>query len=79
VADRPALERAIGAAAASLGGIDVLVTNAGAAAYGRSADVPSADHERTVAVTFGGAVDTVRAALPHLRRSRGVIRRRPPP
>lgn len=73
VADRPALERAVEAARSALGGIDVLVTNAGASAYGSASQVPAADVERTVAVTFGGAVNAVRAALPHLRASHGIV------
>jgi NAD(P)-dependent dehydrogenase (short-subunit alcohol dehydrogenase family) len=73
VADRPGLRRAMDDAARVLGGIDVIVANAGAAAYGGFEDVPRGDFERTVAVCFGGVVNTVRAALPHVRASRGVI------
>jgi short subunit dehydrogenase len=31
------------------------------------------DFDRTVAVTFGGAVNVIRAALPHLRASHGLV------
>jgi NAD(P)-dependent dehydrogenase (short-subunit alcohol dehydrogenase family) len=35
--------------------------------------VPADDFDRTVAVTFGGPVNLIRGALPHLRESRGTI------
>ncbi len=73
VADRHAVRAAVESAAVALGGLDVLVPNAGAAAYGRFDEVPARDFERTLAVSFHGLVDTVRTALPHLRASRGVI------
>jgi NAD(P)-dependent dehydrogenase (short-subunit alcohol dehydrogenase family) len=68
VADRPALEAAIEEAAEWLGGIDVTVPNAGMAGYGPFDELTPDDFDRTVAVTFTGAVNTVRAALPHLER-----------
>lgn len=73
VADRPALERAVNRAAGSMGGLDVLVVNAGAASFGAFEELDAESFDRVIAITFGGAVNTVRAALPHLRRSRGVI------
>ena len=73
VADRAALEAAIAQAANWLGGIDVVVPNAGMAGYGPFDELTPADFDRTVAVTFTGAADTVRAALPHLERSGGTI------
>ena len=73
VADRPALEEAIAEAAEWLGGIDILVANAGMAGYGPFAEMTPEDFDRTVAVTFTGAVDAVRAALPHLERSGGTV------
>lgn len=73
VGDRPALEAAVAEAADWLGGIDVAVVNAGMAGYGPFDELAPEDFDRTVAVTFTGAVDTVRAALPHLERSAGTI------
>jgi NAD(P)-dependent dehydrogenase (short-subunit alcohol dehydrogenase family) len=73
VTDRPATHAAIAEAADWLGGIDILVLNAAAASYGTFRDTPAADFDRTVATAFGGAVDTVRAALPHLVESSGTI------
>jgi len=73
VTDRGALEEAIDAAAAALGGIDAAVVNVGASSYGRFVDTPPADFDRVLAVSFGSAVDTVRAVLPALERSDGSL------
>ncbi len=73
VADRSAIEAAVSSAVERLGGLDVLVSNAGAAAFGHFLEIHPEDFERVVAVTFLGAVNTVRAALPALRRSHGTI------
>lgn len=73
VADRAQLEVAVEAAAERLGGIDVLVPNAAAAGFGPFAEMGADDFDRSVAITFTGVTNTVRAALPHLRRSAGTI------
>lgn len=73
LADRDAARDAVEEAAAALGGLDVLVSNHAAAAFGHVSEVHPDDFDRTVAVTFTAAVDVVRAALPHLRRSQGAI------
>lgn len=73
VTDREGLEAAIGEAAAALGGLDVLVTSAASIAFGRFAETDAADFDATVDTVFGGTVDSIRAALPHLERSRGAI------
>jgi NAD(P)-dependent dehydrogenase (short-subunit alcohol dehydrogenase family) len=70
---RAAAERAVAEAAEALGGLDVLAWCAASMVYGRFPDVPPRDFDRTMAVTFGGAVDTIRAALPHLEASAGTI------
>ena len=71
--DRAAAEAAVASATAALGGLDVVVSNAGAVAFGHFLEVEADDFDRTVAVTFTGAVNLLRAALPELRASRGVI------
>jgi NAD(P)-dependent dehydrogenase (short-subunit alcohol dehydrogenase family) len=71
VGDRHALEAAVEEAARRLGGLDVVVVGAAAGAFGRFEEIPPADFDRCVAVTFGGAVDTIRAVLPYLERSGG--------
>jgi len=73
VADRAAAVAAVAAAAEALGGLDVLVSNAGAVSFGHFLEVDADDFDRTVAVTFTGAINVIRAALPELRATRGVI------
>jgi NAD(P)-dependent dehydrogenase (short-subunit alcohol dehydrogenase family) len=73
VSVRPALARAVAAAADSLGGLDVAVVAAAAASYGRFRDTPPDDFDRVLEVSFRGAVDTVREVLPHLERSDGSL------
>lgn len=73
VCDRAALTTAIDSAAADFGGLDVAVVNAGAAAFGPFTRTGTEDFDRTLAVTLRGAVDTIRAALPHLERSAGAL------
>jgi NAD(P)-dependent dehydrogenase (short-subunit alcohol dehydrogenase family) len=64
---------AIDAAAEALGGLDVLVANAGIATGGplRAQDVRS--WERVIEINLLGVMYTDRAALPHLERSRGYV------
>ncbi len=71
--DPGATDAAVTAAARDLGGLDVVVSNAGALAWGPFDRLSADDFDRTVAVTFGGAVSLTRAALPHLKKSRGGI------
>jgi NAD(P)-dependent dehydrogenase (short-subunit alcohol dehydrogenase family) len=71
--DRAATTAAVEAAAEALGGLDVVVSNAGALAFGHLLEVDGDDFDRALAVTFTGAVNVIRAALPELRASRGLI------
>jgi len=73
VADRPALEAAVAEAVDALGGLDVLVSNAAAMLYGAFEAVVPEEFDRTLEITFTGAVNVIRAALPHLERSHGTI------
>jgi NAD(P)-dependent dehydrogenase (short-subunit alcohol dehydrogenase family) len=57
----------------SFGGLDVLVSTAVAVALGRFLEVDADDFDGTVAITFTGAVNVIRAALPELRATGGVI------
>ena len=70
---RAEAEHAVESAVSALGGLDVLAWNAGAMVYGQFPEVPPQAFDRTMEVTFRGAVDTVRAALPHLEASAGTI------
>jgi NAD(P)-dependent dehydrogenase (short-subunit alcohol dehydrogenase family)/uncharacterized protein YndB with AHSA1/START domain len=73
VTDREALAAAIDEVAAAMGGLDVVVTSAAAIAFGRFTETEPEDFEGTVETVFGGTVETIRQALPHLERSRGAV------
>ena len=70
-ADAPA--RLVAAAADSLGGLDVLINNVGFAVQARFEEVPDADWDAMWNLNVMGYVRAIRAALPHLRTSRGSI------
>jgi 3-oxoacyl-[acyl-carrier protein] reductase len=69
--DAPA--RLIEKAADALGGLDVLVNNVGFAVQARFEDVPDADWDAMWQLNVMSYVRAIRAALPHLRASRGTI------
>jgi 2-keto-3-deoxy-L-fuconate dehydrogenase len=69
VTDEGSVAAAVAAAVDRLGGLDVLVNNAGIGAVGTVEDNPYEEWRRVLDVNLLGAVRTTRAALPHLRRS----------
>jgi 2-keto-3-deoxy-L-fuconate dehydrogenase len=69
VSDEDSVRKAVNTAAERLGGIDVLVNNAGIGAQGTIEDNPYDEWRRVLDVNLLGIVRTTRAALPHLRRS----------
>jgi NAD(P)-dependent dehydrogenase (short-subunit alcohol dehydrogenase family) len=73
VSSNEAVTQAVGAAAEALGGLDVVVANAGIATGGplRSQDLRS--WERVIEINLMGVMYTDRAALPHLERSGGYL------
>jgi NAD(P)-dependent dehydrogenase (short-subunit alcohol dehydrogenase family) len=71
VADRAEVERVVEQAAGALGGIDVVVANAGIAAQMPMVGGDPAIMERTLKVNVLGAYYTVRAAGPHVAGARG--------
>lgn len=74
VADEAAVERFTARAIAGLGGLDVLVNNAGMQIPGASETLDIADFDRVLAVNLRGAVLCARAAIRHfLTQGRGVV------
>jgi hypothetical protein len=71
VTDQAALDAAVAATAEQLGGIDVVVANAGIANNGTVAINPVAALIRTIDVNLIGVVRTVSATLPHVTSRRG--------
>jgi 2-keto-3-deoxy-L-fuconate dehydrogenase len=61
---------AVARVVAQLGGLDVLVNNAGVSAVGTVEDNDDAEWARVLDVNVTGVVRVTRAALPHLRASR---------
>lgn len=69
VTDDASVRAGVDEAARLLGGIDVLVNNAGIGAQGTVADGDDAEWHRVLDVNVVGMARVTRAALPHLRRS----------
>jgi NAD(P)-dependent dehydrogenase (short-subunit alcohol dehydrogenase family) len=69
VTDDASVRAAVEGAAARLGGLDVVVNNAGIGAAGTVADNDDAEWRRVFDVNVLGMARVARAALPHLRRS----------
>lgn len=70
VADRDSVAAMFDEALAALGGLDVLVNNAGVAGpTGRVDEIDPADWDRTLAVNITGQFNCARLAVPHLLKS----------
>ena len=69
VADAAGVEAAVQEAAARLGGIDVVINNAGVGAAGTVADNSDEEWHRVFDINVVGMVRVSRAALPYLRES----------
>jgi len=69
IADDASVRDAVEAAVRELGGLDVLVNNAGVGAQGTVADNDDDEWHRVLDVNVVGTVRVTRAALPYLRRS----------
>ncbi|KUJ54259.1 2-(R)-hydroxypropyl-CoM dehydrogenase [Streptomyces sp. MBT84] len=69
VTDDASVRAALSAAVTDLGGLDVLINNAGIGAQGTVEDNDDEQWRRVLDVNVLGMVRTTRAALPHLRES----------
>ena len=69
VTDDASVREAVAAAVADLGGLDVLINNAGIGAQGTVEDNPDDEWHRVYDVNVLGMVRTTRACLPRLRAS----------
>ncbi|GAA0412072.1 SDR family oxidoreductase [Microbispora corallina] len=70
VTDDASVREAVTAAAERLGGLDILINNAGVGASGTVSDNPDEEWLRVLDVNVLGMVRVSRAALPYLRESR---------
>jgi NAD(P)-dependent dehydrogenase (short-subunit alcohol dehydrogenase family) len=72
-ADPAAVASSVTAAVAHLGGLDVLVNNAGIGVTARLVDTPLADYDQVMDVNVRGYLLYAQHAYPHLARSRGCM------
>lgn len=74
VADVAAVERAVAEAVSALGGLDIVVANAGVASRPAPVkDLPLDEWRRVLATDLDGPFFTARAVLPHLIARRGAL------
>ena len=73
VADQASFERLIATTVDHFGQLDVLVNNAGIAVIGSLEQIDAEDWHRVIDVDLSSIFYGVRAALPHLRKTRGNI------
>lgn len=71
VRDAAQVERAVAEAASRLGGLDLVVAAAGLGRFAPADEMSLDDFDETIAVDLRGTYVVFRAALPHVRRSRG--------
>jgi NAD(P)-dependent dehydrogenase (short-subunit alcohol dehydrogenase family) len=71
--DPDAVAESVRAAVDHLGGLDVLVNNAGVGVAARLLDTPRADYDRVMDVNVRGYLLYAQQAYPHLARNRGCM------
>ena len=69
VRDAVSVRSAVAAVVERFGGVDIAVVNAGVGAYGPFLDLPEEHIDEMIDVNVRGAINTVRATLPHLLQS----------
>lgn len=69
VRDAASVRSAVAAVVERFGGLDIAVVNAGVGAYGPFLDLPEEHIDEMIDVNVRGAINTVRATLPHLLES----------
>jgi NAD(P)-dependent dehydrogenase (short-subunit alcohol dehydrogenase family) len=73
VRDGTTLRSAIDACAESMGGIDIVVANAGVVAYGTVRQMDPASFERVIDINLNGVYRTLKYVTPHMERTRGHV------
>jgi len=73
VTDAESVERSVTAAVARLGGLDVLVNNAGVAVLAPAINTPIEDYDRVMNTNVRGYFLYARTCYPHLRERKGCI------
>jgi SDR family mycofactocin-dependent oxidoreductase len=69
VRDGPGLQQVLDDAVAELGRLDVVVANAGVASFAPAEDISDAMWDDMIDINLSGVFRTVRAAIPHLKRT----------
>lgn len=73
VTDRASVDRAVAATVEAMGGIDVVIANAGIAPHAAVRLMPPETFQRVIDVNLLGAYRTIHACLPHVLERRGYI------
>jgi NAD(P)-dependent dehydrogenase (short-subunit alcohol dehydrogenase family) len=71
VTDTAAIREVVGRAFASLGRIDVVISNAGYGLFGAAEELSDRQIDQIIATNLVGSIQLIRAALPHLRNQGG--------
>lgn len=72
-ADAAATEAMVATAVERLGGLDILINNAGIGSHGRVSDIDAETWRRVMAINVDAIFHACRVAMPHLIATRGVI------
>jgi len=73
LSDIPAIASVVEAAAARMGGLELVVNNAGATMIGTLLDTPLAEAERIMRINWLAPFAVMQAALPHLLKKGGAV------